>query len=83
MHGEAISNAKSRIFKLLDEGSFIEFDELQDAGVIIGYGTIFSRPVCVISQALSLNSFLISETNRSADFASWSIFDRIKLPQLL
>ena len=50
MHGEAISNAKSRIFKLLDEGSFIEFDELQDAGVIIGYGTIFSRPVCVISQ---------------------------------
>ena len=50
MHGEVISNAKSRVLKLLDEGSFIEFDELQDVGVIIGYGTVLARPVCVISQ---------------------------------
>lgn len=57
--------ARERIAKLLDEGSFVELDpfvehrctqfgmadiEAPGEGVVTGYGTIDSRPVCVFAQ---------------------------------
>lgn len=56
MQSEVISNAKKMICDFLDEKSFIEFDELLDLGVIIGYGTVNGRPVCVFSQDVSVMS---------------------------
>ncbi|KNX37782.1 acyl-CoA carboxylase subunit beta [Luteipulveratus halotolerans] len=64
-HAKGKQTARERIEMLLDEGSFIEMDELarhrstnfgQDAhrpygdGVVTGYGTVDGRTVCVFSQ---------------------------------
>ncbi len=64
-HAKGKMTARERIEYLLDEGSFIEFDELArhrahdfgmagtrpyGDGVVSGYGTIESRPVAVFSQ---------------------------------
>ncbi len=64
-HAKGKMTARERIERLLDPGSFTEFDELArhratafgiDAnrpygdGVVTGYGTIEGRPVCVFSQ---------------------------------
>ncbi len=64
-HAKGKMTARERIELLLDEGSFIELDELArhrstnfglDAerpygdGVVTGYGTVDGRPVCVFSQ---------------------------------
>src|SRR5690349_20581172 len=64
-HAKGKATARERITKLLDPGSFTEFDELArhratdfgvaanrpyGDGVVTGYGTIDGRPVCVFSQ---------------------------------
>ncbi|MDQ2849388.1 acyl-CoA carboxylase subunit beta [Dermatophilaceae bacterium Sec6.4] len=64
-HAKGKLTARERIDLLMDEGSFIELDELarhrstsfgQDKnrpygdGVVTGYGTVDGRPVCVFSQ---------------------------------
>ena len=64
-HAKGKMTARERVERLLDPGSFTEFDELArhratafgiDAnrpygdGVVTGYGTIDGRPVCVFSQ---------------------------------
>jgi len=64
-HAKGKMTARERIAKLLDEGSFIEMDELArhrstnfgmsdnrpyGDGVVTGYGTVDGRPVCVYSQ---------------------------------
>jgi propionyl-CoA carboxylase beta chain len=64
-HAKGKATARERIARLLDPGSFTEFDELArhratdfgvaasrpyGDGVVTGYGTIDSRPVCVFSQ---------------------------------
>ncbi len=64
-HGKGKLTARERVDLLLDDGSFMEFDELarhrstnfgMDAnrpygdGVVIGCGTVDGRPVCVFSQ---------------------------------
>lgn len=64
-HAKGKWTARERIDALLDEGSFMEFDQLArhrstnfgmqasrpyGDGVIIGYGTVDGRPVCVFSQ---------------------------------
>jgi propionyl-CoA/long-chain acyl-CoA carboxylase carboxyl transferase subunit len=64
-HAKGKMTARERIERLLDPGSFTEFDELArhratafgiDAnrpygdGVVTGYGTVDGRPVCVFSQ---------------------------------
>lgn len=64
-HSKGKMTARERILTLLDEGSFIELDELArhrshnfdlaenrpyGDGVVTGYGTIDGRPVCVFSQ---------------------------------
>ncbi|HZB50191.1 MAG TPA: acyl-CoA carboxylase subunit beta [Mycobacteriales bacterium] len=64
-HAKGKLTARERIERLLDEGSFIEMDELarhrstnfgMDAerpygdGVVTGYGTVDGRPVCVFAQ---------------------------------
>src|SRR4029077_7491383 len=64
-HPKGKATARERIDKLLDPGSFTEFDELArhratdfgvaanrpyGDGVVTGYGTIDGRPVCVFSQ---------------------------------
>ncbi|HEU5388854.1 MAG TPA: acyl-CoA carboxylase subunit beta [Streptosporangiaceae bacterium] len=64
-HERGKLTARERISKLLDEGSFTEFDELArhrahdfgieanrpyGDGVVTGYGTVDGRPVCVFSQ---------------------------------
>jgi propionyl-CoA carboxylase beta chain len=68
-HAKGRKTARERIDLLLDEGSFVELDELarhrstnfgQDAnrpygdGVVTGYGTVDDRPVCVFSQDASV-----------------------------
>ena len=64
-HAKGKKTARERIDLLIDEGSFVELDELarhrsttfgMDAerpygdGVVTGYGTVDGRPVCVFSQ---------------------------------
>jgi propionyl-CoA/long-chain acyl-CoA carboxylase carboxyl transferase subunit len=64
-HAKGKMTARERIERLLDPGSFTEFDELArhratdfgvaanrpyGDGVVTGYGTIDGRPVCVFSQ---------------------------------
>src|SRR5690349_20957834 len=64
-HERGKLTARERIDRLLDEGSFTEFDELArhrahdfgieanrpyGDGVVTGYGTVDGRPVCVFSQ---------------------------------
>jgi len=63
MQNEVISDARKRVIRLLDEKSFVEFDELVDEGVITGYGTIGFRPVCVFAQDSSIMSGAITEKN--------------------
>jgi propionyl-CoA carboxylase beta chain len=64
-HAKGKKTARERIDRLLDPGSFTEFDELArhratdfgvaanrpyGDGVVTGYGTVDGRPVCVFSQ---------------------------------
>jgi propionyl-CoA carboxylase beta chain len=64
-HAKGKMTARERIDRLLDPGSFTEFDELArhratdfgiaanrpyGDGVVTGYGTVHGRPVCVFSQ---------------------------------
>jgi propionyl-CoA carboxylase beta chain len=68
-HARGKQTARERIAALLDEGSFIELDELArhrstnfgleanrppGDGVITGYGTVDGRPVCVFSQDVTV-----------------------------
>ncbi len=64
-HAKGKLTARERVERLLDEGSFVELDELArhrstnfdmeqnrpyGDGVVTGYGTIDNRPVCVFAQ---------------------------------
>src|SRR5215510_9165081 len=64
-HGRGKKTARERIAMLLDEGSFVELDELArhrstafdmadsrpyGDGVVTGYGTVDGRQVCVFAQ---------------------------------
>jgi propionyl-CoA carboxylase beta chain len=68
-HAKGKKTARERIDLLLDEGSFIELDELArhrstnfglernrpyGDGVVTGYGTVDGRPVCVFSQDVTV-----------------------------
>ncbi len=68
-HAKGKMTARERVHALLDEGSFMELDEFarhrsttfgMDSnrplgdGVVTGYGTIDSRPVCVFSQDVTV-----------------------------
>ena len=75
-HAKGKMTARERIDALLDEGSFIEFDELArhratdfgmaasrpyGDGVVTGYGTIDGRPVAVFSQDFTVNGGSLGE----------------------
>jgi propionyl-CoA carboxylase beta chain len=75
-HAKGKMTARERVDALLDEGSFIEFDELArhratdfgmaasrpyGDGVVTGYGTIDSRPVAVFSQDFTVNGGSLGE----------------------
>ena len=62
-HDSGKKTARERLACLFDEGSFIEIDELKNDGVIAGYGTILSRPVCVFAQDSSVMSGAITSKN--------------------
>jgi propionyl-CoA carboxylase beta chain len=68
-HARGKKTARERVAMLLDEGSFVEFDELArhrstmfgleanrpyGDGVVTGYGTVDGRPVCVFSQDVTV-----------------------------
>jgi propionyl-CoA carboxylase beta chain len=68
-HAKGKMTARERIAALLDEGSFVEFDELArhrstafgmeknrpfGDGVVTGAGTVDGRPVCVFSQDVTV-----------------------------
>lgn len=68
-HAKGKMTARERVLALLDEGSFVEFDEFArhrstmfglesrrpySDGVITGYGTIDGRQVCVFSQDVTV-----------------------------
>src|SRR5215831_16005527 len=68
-HAKGKMTARERIDHLLDEGSFVEFDEMArhrahdfgmaasrpyGDGVVTGFGTIEGRPVCVFSQDFTI-----------------------------
>jgi propionyl-CoA carboxylase beta chain len=75
-HAKGKMTARERIDALLDQGSFIEFDELArhratdfgmaasrpyGDGVVTGYGTIDGRPVAVFSQDFTVNGGSLGE----------------------
>ncbi len=68
-HARGKGTARERIAMLLDEGSFVELDELArhrsinfgqektrpyGDGVVTGYGTVDGRPVCVFAQDFTI-----------------------------
>jgi propionyl-CoA carboxylase beta chain len=68
-HAKGKKTARERVEALLDEGSFMELDELArhrstnfgleknrpfGDGVVTGYGTVDGRPVCVFSQDVTV-----------------------------
>jgi propionyl-CoA carboxylase beta chain len=68
-HAKGKLTARERVEHLLDEGSFVEIDELArhrssafglesrrpyGDGVVTGYGTVDGRPVCVFSQDFTI-----------------------------
>ncbi|HEU5270513.1 MAG TPA: acyl-CoA carboxylase subunit beta, partial [Jatrophihabitans sp.] len=68
-HAKGKRTARERVAMLLDEDSFVEFDELArhrsshfgldqnrpyGDGVVTGYGTVDGRPVCVFSQDVTV-----------------------------
>jgi propionyl-CoA carboxylase beta chain len=68
-HAKGKLTARERVERLLDEGSFVEIDELArhrstafgldqrrpyGDGVVTGYGTVDGRPVCVFSQDFTI-----------------------------
>ncbi|HJQ03388.1 MAG TPA: acyl-CoA carboxylase subunit beta [Jatrophihabitans sp.] len=68
-HAKGKRTARERVMMLLDEDSFVEFDELArhrsttfgmadrrpyGDGVVTGYGTVDGRPVCVFSQDVTV-----------------------------
>jgi propionyl-CoA/long-chain acyl-CoA carboxylase carboxyl transferase subunit len=68
-HAKGKRTARERVALLLDEGSFVEFDELArhrstmfgldsnrpyGDGVVTGHGTVDGRPVCVFSQDVTV-----------------------------
>ena len=68
-HARGKLTARERVERLLDEGSFVELDELArhrstafgmeqnrpyGDGVVTGYGTIDERPVCVFAQDFTI-----------------------------
>jgi propionyl-CoA carboxylase beta chain len=68
-HAKGKNTARERVLMLLDEDSFVEFDELArhrssmfgmgskrplGDGVVTGYGTVDGRPVCVFSQDVTV-----------------------------
>ena len=68
-HAKGKKTARERIEALLDDGSFVELDELArhrstnfglennrpyGDGVITGYGTVDGRPVCIFSQDVTI-----------------------------
>ena len=68
-HSRGKKTARERVAMLLDEGSFVEFDELArhrsinfgqennrpySDGVVTGYGTVDGRPVAVFSQDFTI-----------------------------
>jgi propionyl-CoA carboxylase beta chain len=68
-HAKGKKTARERIDALLDDGSFVELDELSrhrstnfgleknrpyGDGVVTGYGTVDGRPVCVFSQDVTV-----------------------------
>jgi propionyl-CoA carboxylase beta chain len=68
-HAKGKKTARERVAMLLDEDSFVEFDELArhrstmfgleqnrpyGDGVVTGYGTVDGRPVCVFSQDVTV-----------------------------
>jgi len=68
-HAKNKKTARERVAMLLDEDSFVEFDELArhrstmfglaqnrpfGDGVVTGYGTVEGRPVCVFSQDVTV-----------------------------
>jgi propionyl-CoA carboxylase beta chain len=68
-HSKGKKTARERVEALLDEGSFIELDELArhrstnfgmqknrpfGDGVVTGYGTVDGRPICVFSQDVTV-----------------------------
>src|SRR3954454_14787155 len=68
-HAKGKKTARERVAALLDEGSFIELDELArhrstnfgmqknrpfGDGVVTGYGTVDGRPICVFSQDVTV-----------------------------
>ena len=77
-HSKGKLTARERIHALLDDGSFEEWDmfvehrchdfgmentKIPGDGVVIGYGTIFDRPVFVYSQDFTVLGGSLSETH--------------------
>ncbi|MGX7680883.1 acyl-CoA carboxylase subunit beta [Jatrophihabitans sp. DSM 45814] len=75
-HAKGKHTARERVHMLLDEGSFVEFDELArhrstkfgidnnrpfGDGVVTGYGTIDGRQVCVFSQDVTVYGGALGE----------------------
>ncbi|MCW2493731.1 MAG: acyl-CoA carboxylase subunit beta, partial [Frankiales bacterium] len=75
-HAKGKQTARERVLMLLDDGSFVEFDELArhrstkfgidnnrpfGDGVVTGYGTIDGRQVCVFSQDVTVYGGALGE----------------------
>ena len=86
-HARGKLTARERIDLLMDEGSFVEFDELRQAprarlrhqdnrpygdGVVTGYGTVDGRPVAVFSQDFTVFGGASARSTARRSSRSWT-----------
>ncbi|BCB85222.1 hypothetical protein Psuf_025350 [Phytohabitans suffuscus] len=86
-HARGKKTARERIAMLLDEGSFVELDELArhrstafgldktrpyGDGVVTGYGTVDGRQVCVFAQDFTVFGGSLGEVFGRRSSRSWT-----------
>ena len=86
-HGKGKKTARERVVELLDEGSFVELDELArhrstafgmdrnrpyGDGVVTGYGTIDGRQVCVFARTSPSSAAPSARSSARRSSRSWT-----------
>ena len=62
-HNKGKETAKEKIESLLDEKSFVEIEPLHNKGIVAGYGTINSRPICIWAQDILNDNGALTSAN--------------------
>lgn len=63
LHNQNKETAREKIEGLLDDKSFVEIEPLYNKGIVAGYGTINSRPICIWAQDVLQDDGALTSAN--------------------